>query len=163
MSKNIPAPSQADTRRVKQQWTGEEDRLLRNNYGKISLDELAEKLGRTQHGIYAHARALGLTRKHKSARAGWTDEEVAYLKAHYKTSRKPELCKKLNKGTNSLYFKALELGLIRKMHTIKKDKQARCAIVLDASDKEFAKELGGGSISDGIRIALRESAKRKTA
>jgi hypothetical protein len=163
MSKDNPTPSRANATRFKHPWTGAEDQFLRNNYGKLSIDEIATKLNRTFLGTYAHARALGMTGKNRPAQVVWTEEQIAYLKEHYKTTSKPELCEKLNKGSNGLYFKALELGLVRKMYTIQKEKQTRCAIVLAESDKEFARELGEGCVSDGIRIALREMAKRKAA
>ncbi|MDR1848674.1 MAG: hypothetical protein LBQ75_01390 [Zoogloeaceae bacterium] len=158
-----------DNRKTQQQasrnnqvmWTEEEDALLRSEYLKTTITSLAEKMGRSRYAVFERVRALGLPGKQKNVVLPWTEEEIEYLKANYRTTQKRELAQRLNKGMNNLYCKATELELIRKSSTRYQGKVVRCGITLDVESREFAKKLGKGNISDGIRIALKRTAERE--
>ncbi|MDR1848675.1 MAG: hypothetical protein LBQ75_01395 [Zoogloeaceae bacterium] len=146
--------------KTKPRWTIEEEQVLNEHYVNSTIEALAEQLGRTKNAVASHAKALGLTGKKRDFVFKWTEEEIAYLQANYKRTPKAEICKRVRKGINSVYFKALELGLVRRMRAIKKENQVRCAIILDVKDREFAREIGQGNVSEGIRIALKHLAEK---
>lgn len=91
-------------------WTIEETEFLKENYGEIPLEEIAQKLDRTIPSIKHKAERNGIKSKLKIERA-WTDKQVQYLKENYKTHTNIELAKILNKTKVAIDLKANILGL----------------------------------------------------
>lgn len=60
-------------------WTNEEDEFLRENYNKISLNELSDKMGRSILAIQNRATTIGVKRTNIAEYKIWTDEERKLL------------------------------------------------------------------------------------
>lgn len=69
------------TAKRKHKWTEQEDKLLKELYPTpISIDEIAERLGRTRNGIIQRVNRLGITRglKHQQQRRYFGCEEDCF-------------------------------------------------------------------------------------
>lgn len=98
------------------QWKKDEINYLKNNYGIISLPELAEYFGTTIASVKHCAERNNI----KSARA-WTDEEIIFLNNHYQDMTYKELSAHLNRSKSAIDLKINRLGLIKSKYTYNKD------------------------------------------
>jgi hypothetical protein len=62
LSQEVPEFRQASTRR---RWTVEADQYLRDNWGKITPEEMAEHLGRSVGAVKMRVSVLGFARKRR--------------------------------------------------------------------------------------------------
>ena len=93
-------------------WTTQEVELLKNNYGKISLNELKLLLPRfNSKAIYQKAKSLGLVIK--KSKSTWSSKQVEILKEYYGKLPIEELQKtKLpDKSISQIYNYAFKIGL----------------------------------------------------
>lgn len=91
-------------------WTGEEDEILRKNYGWMSIKELQEKYlsNKSENAIKHRASRLGITSK---KRQEWTKEELEIIKSYGEIPNE-ELQKDLPGRTlEAIAGKARSLGL----------------------------------------------------
>lgn len=95
---------------TRRKWNEEELQFLRENYGVLSLEEIAEKLNRTIPSIKHKAERNGIKSVCKSEQR-WTDEQVRYLIKNYKLKTNKELAKILHKTKVAVDIKANNLGL----------------------------------------------------
>ena len=98
------------------QWKENEIDYLRDNYGIISLSELADYFGTTINSVKRCAERHNI----KSARA-WTDEEIIFLQKHYKDMTYKELSSYLQRSKSAIDLKINRLGLIKSKYTYNKD------------------------------------------
>ena len=87
-------------------YTPEQEQYLRDNYGKISLIDLAKHIGTSPGAIGVKAVRLGLTGANN-----WTDKDIQYLKDNYGKIPKSEIAKKLKRTEMSISCKAQKMKL----------------------------------------------------
>ena len=90
-------------------WSLEEEDYLRNNYLKMSSDEIANELKRTVHSIDAKCADLNLI-KHEA----WSDEEIDYLINHYIEMEYDEIGRNIGRSEGAVRAKCFELDLYKK-------------------------------------------------
>ena len=84
-------------------WTKDDDKFLKNNYGKLINEEIAKRLGRTEKAIQLRVSKMGL-RKNKSRK--WTKEEDEFLKSNYGKLINKEIAKKLGRTEKAIQLRA---------------------------------------------------------
>ena len=97
-------------------WTEEEIKILKDNFGKIPNNELAELIpNRTEKAIVVRARQLQLTgpRGHYQK---WTDEEIAILKEYYPKEGLKVAERLPNRTWRAVRQEAKELGVNTRRH-----------------------------------------------
>ncbi len=90
-------------------WSPREDAYLRRNYGKVSADELAKRLGRTMCAIRLRAQLVGIAERHPR----WTPKEDQVLRTSYGKVRPAILAGTLGRPVGSVHNRAHDLGLTR--------------------------------------------------
>lgn len=95
-------------------WSQRDLKVLRNSYGKLSVDKLQELLDvpRSKPTIYSKASRLGLTKKQKKP-SEWTKQEINFLKTNHKKLSNSELSVSLGKTEASIAYKKKILNLKR--------------------------------------------------
>ncbi|MEP7220166.1 MAG: hypothetical protein ABI876_14680, partial [Bacteroidota bacterium] len=97
-------------------WTTEQDDVLRKQYQKMSVEELAEKLGRTRDAIIKRLAALDLrvnpARGKKPPR--WTSKEDATMRLLYRKLGSRELSKRLGRSVDAIQARARTLGVTKR-------------------------------------------------
>lgn len=63
-------------------WTTSEVNVLRNLWGRVSAEDIAEELGRSKWSVYGQARSLGLEKENRT-KTLWRPHEDAALKLLY--------------------------------------------------------------------------------
>lgn len=100
----------ADGRRI---WTLEEKEILKNNYSKVSIDEILKLLpNRNKNMILSEAKILKLCSFSRSKQL-WKEEEIQYIKDNWKLTPDKIMAEKLNRTFRAVKFKREELGLYR--------------------------------------------------
>lgn len=97
-------------------WSKEEEDFLRDNYQKISNEEIAQKLNRSNDAIKKRARVLGLTKTkvNFNFKTGvWGKEEEELLRESYQKKSYQEIADMLNRSYNSVKVRAKVLGLTK--------------------------------------------------
>lgn len=90
-------------------WTDDEDKLLKEIYHKYEMDKICELFpNRNRDSIIHHAMLLGLNSKNI-----WTHEEYKFLIDNYNTMSDKEIGEILNKNPRAIQTKRLASGLIR--------------------------------------------------
>jgi len=88
-------------------FTTQDKEYLINNYGKISIDEIAKHINRNKNAIYKLVTELGI------GRYQWTENRLEILKELYPYGNYVLLMEKLeNNDIDSIRHKASELGII---------------------------------------------------
>jgi hypothetical protein len=90
-------------------WTNDHIEFLKNNWGVLTTEEIAHKLGRTGNAISGKASKMGLPQINSKSK--WTDEEIDLLTSLYNETPIHIIAEKLNKSAHSVSQKALRLGL----------------------------------------------------
>jgi len=81
---------------MRKEWTREEIAFLVENFNKMTIKEIAERLGRSVYSVRDKARSLGLRKfKMTSSNKEWTREEDEILRKYYSVLPKDELLKLL--------------------------------------------------------------------
>jgi len=88
-------------------WTRKEDEYLLANYGSQIADRIADHLGRGADAVYRRKRKLQISRR----ALRWTDDEIAFLKKHYKSDGAAFVAGKLKRKKRSVWYKAMDIGL----------------------------------------------------
>jgi predicted transcriptional regulator len=91
-------------------YTQEELEYIKENYNKMTVKEIAEKLNKSVGSISNATRKMGLIKQlHKP----WTLYEIEYLKNNYIQKTSEEIGEYLNRSTQSVNAERDRLGLIR--------------------------------------------------
>lgn len=103
LPKSRPAPSM---------WTSEEDALLRELWHVLPVEQISERIGRSEKGIYRRAARIGLTSgEGQGLKKSWTPEEDAVLKNNVGTMTFAEIGALLGRTDKSVKARALHLCL----------------------------------------------------
>lgn len=89
-------------------WTQEELEFIKNNYGKMTAQELADQLGRTESSVIHK-----LARHEIKSPREWSDDELQYIKDHYKDMTNNEISKVLGRTKTAVDLKINRLGLVK--------------------------------------------------
>lgn len=87
-------------------WTEDEISYLKNNYSRLSVQEIADELERSRRSVYQKAKKLNL----RNAR-NWSDREIEYLTEKWGTVSLPTMAKRLGRSVEAIKIKAQHLGL----------------------------------------------------
>ncbi|MGE0178951.1 MAG: hypothetical protein AB7O91_03920 [Sphingomonas sp.] len=90
-------------------WSAEDNALLREQYGKVPMQELADRLGRKLRAMYVHAHHLGLSANYN--RRFSPDEDRQIREALEKGGDLRGLCQPLNRNIDSIQRRIKKLGL----------------------------------------------------
>ena len=120
-------------------WTNDEIDILKNNYGKISNNEIRLLFPtRTYSSIIAKAEKLGL-----KTREYWTSNEEEILKEHYSTMAMNDICNLLpNRSRCSIIMKAQSLNLRNSCKYQEWESEFIVNNWKSMSDREMSIELG---------------------
>ena len=120
-------------------WTKKETSFLKENYGKMSFEELAKNLGRSVGSVSGKVSGLGLplkkAKKDKNNRKLWTKDDVQYLKNNYGKKSVKVLAKQLKRTPYSITSKAHEIN-VKVESPISVAKNSAPEIVKDSVIKE---------------------------
>lgn len=128
-------------------WSEEQLTFLKQNYGVLSLTDIANKLGKSKKSVGNYINRLGLSDRL------WTDEQLDWLKANRKNYSIAECAKLLNKSVSAVRHKCLREHITAVCNWSKeeelklveyKDKDysyAECAKLLDRTVKSVASKL----------------------
>lgn len=98
--------------RTYQKWLSIEEQYLKENYNKVSRQDLAAFLGRTLRSITSRMELLKLRNEQSEL---WTPDEIIYLMANFHKKSWPELFNDLPRHKyDGIKLKASKLGLSRK-------------------------------------------------
>lgn len=93
-------------------WSKKEIRFLKDNYGKMSFEQLAKELGRSMGSVSGKVSGLKLPLKRNkkgNTRKPWTKDDVQYLKDNYGKKSAEVIAKKLKRTSYSITSKAHEV------------------------------------------------------
>ena len=125
-------------------WSDDDIVLLKENYGKMSLNDMADKIFCGHHSASAinlKASKLGLVTSME-----WTEEELDILKNNYSTCSKDEILKLLPKRSiNGIIQKAMQMGIRSKAYIDEKYSEQQLLFIKNnvykMTDEEIAKSL----------------------
>jgi len=89
-------------------YTPEQEQYLRDNYGKMSRQQIADYLGRSVFAIQNKADKMGLT-----TNIDWSEEDLKFLHQHYEKMDMAELINRLGRTHKAILTIAHRLGLKR--------------------------------------------------
>jgi hypothetical protein len=89
-------------------WTPEEIEFLKKHYGKMSKENIAERLGRSIHSIAGKAVNLNLTRDKEPT---WTEDEVDFMRENWGRLTPEQIGSRLNRSLNAINVKSKRLKL----------------------------------------------------
>lgn len=138
-------------------WSKSEELFLKENYGRLSLSEIAKRIGRSYKAVKGKASSMRLMDKKNV----WSDEQVEYLKEAWSNTPRKIIAEKLQKPVSVVFVKAKDIGLIRKRWTKKEEDYLR-KHYSKKSVKAIANELGrdvGSVISKKSKLGLRRQQK----
>jgi len=92
-------------------WTAQEVDLLRQCWEHLSVNELAERLGRNPESVRSRLLRLGLNRRLPNLAKPWSDEEEHLLAELYDSATYPEIARRLGRTVSSVASRAGRLGL----------------------------------------------------
>lgn len=100
------------SKKVKQNgWSKKEISFLKENYGKLSVAEIAKELNRSAGSITGKAYWLNISFKapNKRSHRAWSNEEVKYLKENYGKKSYKVMAKYLKRSFDSVASKLNEI------------------------------------------------------
>lgn len=135
-------------------WKIEDVEFLKNNYDKLSVKELSEKLGKTDKSIRSKLErmGIGLRKLNRQEIFKWNKEQLDFLKTNYKTMTDREIAKIL---FNDDCDKAAA-RVFRKRTTLKLEKDIRGLKYNDNNSEYKSRFYNGEKIFEH-----RENAEKK--
>ncbi len=120
----------------KRTWTDEEDDYIKNNYKKLSDEDLANTLKTSEVLISRRRSALGLTHR-------WTKEERDFIKQNYESMSDEEIGEVLGRTRGAVCGTRISLGIERKDYIFNKEEEHFIRInYKEMTDKEIGLKLG---------------------
>ena len=98
----------------KNKLTDEDILFLRNNYGKISIDDISEKLKYSKSKIFQKAFYLGLSKKRPQSQY-FSKEEDSFIIENYKKIPAKEIAKRLKRTPISIESRIKKLYIKRSL------------------------------------------------
>lgn len=80
-------------------WTEAEKEYVRQNYGRLKIRQIAEKLNRPDSSVCSVALRLGLERLRPHTRALWTEDEISLLRENFPCKSRRVVQQLLNRHT----------------------------------------------------------------
>lgn len=112
---------------MKKTWTPDELQFLRDNWGKLSLEEILSALDRTEDSVLRKARRIGIDIRKKEEDKlikNWTKEEDKYVMDNYGAITPKDMLKVLtNRTTNSIIKRAKTLGVANSLKRWTKEEE----------------------------------------
>lgn len=99
---------------MKKKWIQKEVQYLTDNWNKESLENIMEKLGRTEDSIVRKARRLGLNvnkAEDEILKRRWKEEEDKYIVESYGASTVEEISQKLGRSVYAVRKRAIAIGV----------------------------------------------------
>lgn len=93
-------------------WSRKENGFLRHSVGKMTVEEMSRRLGRTEKSVYERIGKLGLRkalRQKRNTNRRWTPEDIAFVKQHYTKMGRAWVAKQLRRSEGSVKLKAWHL------------------------------------------------------
>lgn len=94
-------------------WDDDDIALLKENFDRMTFDELAVILKVSETTVRHKAAEMGMKRGAGRTVCVWTDEKVEYLKAHYDTDTLWDIAQVVGFSCPTVKAKAMQLGLKR--------------------------------------------------
>ena len=95
-------------------WSKEEESLLKEEFNKTPIKELAQVLGRTEDAVKVRAYTLGLIpTSEERPRTKWTEEEIKYIKKNIYSKSYEEIGEYLGRSAAAVASKASTLKISR--------------------------------------------------
>lgn len=95
---------------MKMDWTKQHENYLKEWYGKKSVKEIADTLGRSYDSVQRKAQRMKITVPKETESRLWTQEEIDYLEKWYEKRGTDFIAKNLNRTKYSVRRKAQTLG-----------------------------------------------------
>ncbi len=95
-----------------QRWTDNEALFLKENYNKMSHEEIGKRLNRTETCIRAKCFDLNLKKTEQ-----WNKKELEILKKYYSTKTLTELSQIIGRTKNAIKVKASKIGIKKSEYT----------------------------------------------
>lgn len=136
-------------------WVEEEDNYLINNYGIINLNEISNKLNRTNDAIKARASKLNI-----KVATWWSDEELRLLRDNFSNMSTKELQIKYlpNRDIKNISMRAYKLGIHKSSDFLKEKRKSIGELVisniLDENKIIFKREYRIKEFDDSIKRRL---------
>lgn len=143
-------------------WTSEEREYIKNNFGKMKVDDIAKKLKRTTTSVNQQAylmrkdgRDVGKTHTYKE----WTKEEEEKLKELCKTLIPPQIAKILGRTAGSIYTKIASMDERTRTRDKKRFETAKEKEQFDvnAYNKLINEPVVGGVKKSDIKVKMGKS------
>lgn len=96
-------------------WCPKEIQHIKDNYQKLTADEIGQAIGRSKRAVQTKVLHLGLRK-----RETWTDPEIDFLKSNFNRLSYVKLSKKLNKSVESCRLRSRSIGLGKKERVMDK-------------------------------------------
>lgn len=120
-------------------YTDEEIKYIENNYYRLTVKQIAEKINKTESSVSNAVRKLGLKKQEHKI---WTDKENDFLKENYMNMTNEEISIKLNRSFNSISAQMDCLGLVRNKSWTSEEEQYLIDNFKYMSHKELGEKLG---------------------
>lgn len=143
-------------------WTNKEREYIKNNFGKMKVDDIAKKLQRTTTSVNQQAylmrkggRDVAKAQNYKS----WTKEEEEKLKELYKTLIPPQIAKILGRTPGSIYTKIASMEERARVRDKKRFETAKAKkqFEIDAYNKLINEPVVGGVRKSDIKVEMGKS------
>lgn len=93
------------------EWTTQEIAWVRRNAGRVSIEFMADYLGRTVKSVESMGMRHGISLASRKPQRFWTDEEIKFIKRYWGTYEGAgvDIADHLDRTYNSVVHKAREL------------------------------------------------------
>lgn len=92
-------------------WSSDETEFLKNNYPKLSMQNIAKILNRSVRAVESRIGRLGLYSTNRAKLITWSSDEVKFLKENYLKLSLREIAKSLNRSIGSVGGQSRRLKL----------------------------------------------------
>lgn len=94
-------------------YSKQEINFTKNNFSKLSVEEIASSLDRTPKAVRSKINSLGLNLNElpRNSAYNWSDKEIEFIKTHYPDMSDAKVANVLGLNTSLVCRKRLELGL----------------------------------------------------
>lgn len=94
-------------------WSEEEKKYVKNNYGKMTVKEMAEALGRTDRAVRGviERSDISLMALDRNKQFQWDEEKIAFLRGNYETMSAQAIADAIGASISTVNNKKRQLGL----------------------------------------------------
>ena len=155
---------------VARKWTHMEEQILRNEWNRHTIEEVAAMLRRSYQATAVKASKMGLKKDHYGI--VWTDEQLKLLRTYFPTMFNRPLAKWIGVSLRTMIRKARELGLEKKpgflddrrkdIQTLAKDGMKRSNKIVKTRFKKGVRNNPAGEFKPG-HVESQETKARRSA